>query len=138
MPAVTTKLERTKEDMRNGSITGSPVSAHRSVFPLRCQKLPRKQRTRMYRSIHDLLRMPQLRRHLPNLAQLIIRNQLLRVLQPLLRYQQHPTTLSVSQKFSSVVHSLPKPARVLVHEKLHVQYPLPLPPLFCFSSSPRI
>jgi hypothetical protein len=33
MPAVTTKLERTKEDMRKGSITGSPVSASCQYIP---------------------------------------------------------------------------------------------------------
>lgn len=112
MPAVTTRLDRTKEDIRNGSITGSPVSAPCQYFSPYCRKSSRKQRTRMYRRIHHLLRMPQLRRHLRNLAQLIIRNQLLRVLQSLLRYQQHPTTDTPSANIlSQVVHSLltPKP-----------------------------
>ena len=77
MPAVTTKLDRTKHDMRKGMKTGWPVSA-------RCQHLFYKSlwrfaRTWMQRRVYCLLRFPQVRRHVPQLARFIRRDELFRI-----------------------------------------------------------
>lgn len=63
MPAVTTKLEMTKQDIRKGRKTGSPVSnislsqMPRSWLGKQCLD------TRMKRRVHNFLRLPDLRRH---------------------------------------------------------------------------
>jgi len=78
IPAVTTKLEKMKADMRKGRRTGSPVSVlftqHSFVqasLSMWCI------RTRMKCAVDRLLRYPHLRRHLQDLALLVLNDQAL-------------------------------------------------------------
>ena len=63
MPAVTTRLEMTKQDMRKGRKTGSPVSGVGDVSsfngsPNHHSTCRRDELTWMERRVHNLLRLP--------------------------------------------------------------------------------
>ncbi len=93
MPAVTTRLDSTKHDMRNGSITGSPVSAMVSRY---LSSTLSAQLTRMQRRVDNLLGLPQLRRHLLGLALLVGYYGLLGLLEPGPANKERPSKQSVS------------------------------------------
>jgi len=78
IPAVTTKLEKMKADMRKGKRTGSPVSALFSQHSFVVASLSTRYiRTRVKCAVNRLLRYPHLRRHLQDLALLVLNNQTL-------------------------------------------------------------
>jgi hypothetical protein len=78
IPAVTTKLEKMKADMRKGNSTGSPVS---TLFPqhlfIRASPSEWRVRTRVQCAVNRLLRYPHLRCHLRDLSLLVLNDQTL-------------------------------------------------------------
>lgn len=90
--------------MRKGRNTGSPVSASRQhkdpVESDRKEQKKRIQHTRMQCRVHDLLRMPQLRRHGLDLALLVGGDEALRVLETGAGDKQHPAQKSISGRMA--------------------------------------
>lgn len=81
MPAVTTRFDSTKHDMRNGRNTASPVSigAKKVVHMLSSIGLIR---TRMESGVHDFLGLPKLRSHRLNMTLLVRRDEAFRIFEP--------------------------------------------------------
>ena len=94
MPPVTIKFERTNDDIRNGRRTGSPVSCLLSAF----DSVPPMSiaRTRVYCRIDDFLCVPQLRRHLLDLARLVSGDQLFGIFEAGRRSEQGPASCAWS------------------------------------------
>lgn len=88
MPTVTTKLDKTKHDIRNGSNTGSPVSK----IPFLSIRLNNSQssHTRMQRRVQNLLGVPQITVHLHLPPLLVARDERASLLKPLCINKQRP------------------------------------------------
>lgn len=126
MPAVTTKLDSTKQDIRKGRKTGSPVSRERvqlvhgegfvpSHYRRRASSL-----TGMQRRVDNFLGLPQLRCHLVRLALLVGYQRPLGLLETRLAHEQRAST----------------PREILVSSC--ILSPVSVPDLPALSSRPRV
>lgn len=93
IPTVTTRLERTKQDMRKGRSTGSPVSIETHQFSVartHVHSSKSSASTRMECRVHNLLGLPYFWRHLLDLARLVRGDGILRSLESLLAHKERP------------------------------------------------
>ena len=106
IPAVTTKLEKMKADMRKGKRTGSPVSALFSQHSLVQASLSTWCiRTRVKCAVNRLLRYPHLRRHLQDLALLVLNDQTLCALEASGRCEECAVRRMSALPFYPVCHA---------------------------------
>lgn len=105
IPAVTTRLERTKQDMRKGRRTGlpvsvDPVSSHSPHTPILLRNPSSS--TRMQCRIHNLLGLPYLGCHLIDLARLVRHDGILCSLESLFAHQERPRRKAKSRSANKV------------------------------------
>lgn len=141
MPAVTTKLDSTKQDILKGRKTGSPVSRERerrgfSLCTARVRSVtlqPASSLTGMQRRVDNLLGLPQLRCHLVRLALLVGYQRPLGLLETRLAHEQRASTpreILVSSCFLVSVPDLP----ALSSRPRVARLPIVTPCLSCLSA----
>ena len=126
MPAVTTRFEITKQDIRKGRKTGWPVSILLSAYPHQSWQIPH---TRMQRRIHHFLRLPYFRCHRLDLPLLIRQYQFLCMFKSRCRDEEGSASAILSSSSSWFVSG---PAGIPTTPKLVRWRPVVSSPRICY------